>query len=200
MDKILDNLDSDHKLIEVAKFPGIKLLKNDYHVWLDVDAVKIIATNLADILSKEDPANQTRYKQNLIKFHSKLSALDNKIKAKLVNARNKDYMVTHNAYQYFINHYGLNNAIAITIDHDHNIGARSLLEMQKSIKEHKIQCIFKEPQFDSEIITNLKADSQVKIGELDAEWGPEKGSNKDAYFAMMDALSDSFSECLNDQH
>jgi zinc transport system substrate-binding protein len=206
MDRILENLSAQNKVIEVANLPGVELLLNnehnqyglkyDYHLWLDVDQVRTIARGLTDILIKEYPSNKNIYKNNLAQFELKLTALNKRIIKKLKHAHNKDFMVTHNAYSYFTKQYHLNNPTAITIDHDHNIGARSFLEMQNLIKENKIQCIFEEPQFDSQIILKLQEKSNIRIGKLDAEWGPDNASTKDAYFAMMDSLADSFSECL----
>lgn len=206
MDKILANLAPQHKIIEVANLPGVELLLNnthhhhsskyDYHLWMDIDQVRIIAKGLTDILIKEYPSNKAIYKKNLAQFELKLTALNKRIIKKLEHTHNKDFMVTHDAYSYFTKQYNLNNPIAITLDHDHSIGARSFLAMQNLIKNNKIQCIFEEPQFDSQIILKLQEKSNIRVGKLDAEWGPENVSTKDAYFAIMDSLADSFSECL----
>ena len=229
LDKILANMEIKDKVIEVAKLPGVKLLKNedehehehdehehehehdehveeghhhhhasmyDYHLWLDIDIVKIIAKNLSLMLTEIDPTNQVRYEQNLANFIVKLDALDARIKAKMINLKDKNFIVVHNAYNYFINRYGLNKPKSITLDHDHNIGARSMLELQNLIKEDKVQCIFEEPQFDASIIHKLQENSKVRIGKLDAEWGNDNASVVDSYIMMMDDLADSFSRCL----
>ena len=217
MDKILDSLYGNQKVIEVATIPGIKLILNDndhahehkhekncnhrkyeydYHIWLDVDIVKVIASHITDTLSKEFLTNEPQYRKNLAIFISKLSKLDKEIKAQLVDAKGKDFIVTHNAYNYFINRYELNKSAAMSFNHNYYIGARDFLDMHKAIKEDKIKCIFEEPQFESQVIRKLKEESKVKIGQLDAEWGPEDASNKDAYFTMMKGLASSFNECL----
>lgn len=205
MNKILANLDSKYKVIEIANLPGVELLLNNdshhgskynYHLWMDISTVKIIAEGLANILTKEHPSNEKIYKKNLAQFNLKLTELDKRITKKLKHAQNKDFMVIHNAYSYFTKQYHLNEPIAITLDHDHSIGARSFLEMKDAINKNKIQCIFEEPQFESQIIRKLQENSNLKIGKLDAEWGPDDVSTKDAYFSMMDSLADSFSECL----
>lgn len=225
MDKILQNLDSKHKIIEVAKLPSVKLLKNkeehshqheehshhhhdhvdcnhhlleyDYHLWLDISIIQTIAEDLTDIFSKEIPDKEKLYRNNLAKFIANLHNLDAKIKAETFSSQGKNFIVTHNAYDYFINRYGLNKPEAISIDHDHNIGARDLLNLQKSITENKVQCIFEEPQFDSQIVNKLKENTKVKIGKLDAEWGSDNTDIKDVYFEMMESLARSFSKCLN---
>ena len=61
------------------------------------------------MLTEIDPTNQVRYEQNLANFIVKLDALDARIKAKMINLKDKNFIVVHNAYNYFINCYGLNN-------------------------------------------------------------------------------------------
>lgn len=219
LNKSLDNLDLNKQaIIEVAKLNGVKLQhnlieeehdydhehhhhhhhinNNDYHLWLDIDIVKNISVEVAKKLSEIDADHKTQYNDNLKAFIAKLETLDKRMREKLVDLKDKNFIVTHNAYQYLINRYGLNMPKSITIDHDHNIGAKSFLALQKSIAENKVQCIFEEPQFQSKIIQNLKDNSKIKIGKLDAEWGPEDASTEDAYFAMMNNLADNFVSCL----
>lgn len=168
----------------------------DYHLWLDIDVVKNIATGLANILMEYDSVNQSIYQQNLVNFIHKLDILDTKIKNNMFFVQDQSFIVVHNAYNYFIKRYGLSLPSSITIDHDYNIGARRLLGLQKQIKEEKIKCIFEENEYDSHIVFRLQEGSNVKIGKLDAEWGPINASTKDAYLDMMSNLSDSFSKCL----
>ena len=218
LDKVLNNLDpKKQQVIEVAKLPGIKLLEShnehshhnhdednhhhhtdiyDYHLWLDVDKVKIIAKELTKLLINKNSAYSIQYNQNLKDFINKLDELDKEIKDKVISLKGKNFIVTHNAYQYFINRYGLNQPKSVTIDHDHNIGAKSFLELQHSIKNNEVKCIFEEPQFESRIMQKLKENSQVKIGKLDAEWGDASASLEDSYFVMMNNLAGSFATCL----
>lgn len=214
LNKILNNL-KGKKIIEVATLPGIQLIHGgkcdhhehdhddehdhamlDYHIWLDIDNVKAISNGLVKILSKQNPDKEEIYQNNLSEFLSKLEELDKNIKHKLANAKNKNFIVTHNAYQYFIKRYGLKTPEAITIDHDHNIGAKTFLNLQESIKNNKVKCIFEEPQFDSSIIRKLKENSNVKVAKLDAEWGPNEAEIENVYFSLMNDLSDSFAKCL----
>lgn len=225
LDKILGKFIKENKLIEVAKLPGIKLLKADenhhhehedehedehehehehhhhlteydYHLWLDIDNVKAIARSLADIFAQKYPDSAQLYKQNLAIFLTKLDELDSRIKARMLLSKDKNFIVTHNAYSYFINRYGLNQPQSISIDHDHNIGARDLLTLQQSIEAQKVMCIFEEPQFNSRIVEKLQKNTKVKIGKLDAEWGADNIPTKDVYFNLMDSLAESFSACL----
>jgi zinc transport system substrate-binding protein len=219
----LTNIDQKKtKVIEVAKLPHVKLLVDeeghdhghghshghghdeehehshyyDYHIWLDPELVKNISKGLVDIFIKENPASALQYKNNLNEFIIKLDNLDKNILAKMEQVENNNFVVMHNAYQYFINRYNLEEPSAISIDHDYNIGAREFLKIQKSIKENKVKCIFEEPQFDSKIVKKIKGNSNVKVSKLDAEWGPENVSVEEQYITMMNELTTSFYNCL----
>lgn len=213
--KVSKNLDTNHHIIEVAKLPGILLQENteehehdehdehhhhnnllDYHFWLDTDLVKIMAQELVKIFISKFPANAEQYTRNLNNFIDKLDVLDKAIHDKITSTQGKNFIVTHNAYQYFIKKYKLNEPKSISLDHDYNIGARSFVNIQNSIKDNKISCIFEEPQFDSNIISKLKKDSKIKIGKLDAEWGPDGVDVDQVYFLLMDNLANNFVQCL----
>ena len=223
--KVLDSLNTrNHSIIEIAKFPGIKLQKTidnhhhheeehkehghhndehhhhhsmyDYHLWLDAEIVKIVSTQMVKKLSLIDSKNKDKYESNLKVFLTKIEDLDQKIKEQLQQVKHKNFIVTHNAYQYFINRYGLQTPKDITIDHDHNIGAKTFLDLQNSIKENKVDCIFEEPQFESSIIRKLKENSNIKTDVLDAEWGEANIAIEDVYFSIMNNLTESFVRCL----
>lgn len=217
MGKIIDALYNDQKILEVSKIAGLNLLLNDpneekhnhdehcdhrgyqydYHFWLDVDKVKIVANGITEFLSKELPENAQLYKDNLAKFIAKLSSLDKNIKEKIKPAIGKNYIVTHDAYNYFINRYGLNKPMSMSFNHTYYIGGRDFLNLQRAVRDNTVQCIFEEPQFESYVTRKIMGDNKtIRIGKLDAEWGPENASIKEAYFAMMESIADSFNECF----
>lgn len=220
MDKMLVNLKRKNKrIIETAKFPGLELIKNDeeehhhhdhdeddghhhhvgeydLHYWLDIAQVKIVAKELVNIFKEVDQKNAQKYQTNLDNFIIELDSLDSFLSKRLETVKDKEYIVTHNAYDYFVRRYGLKKPKAITIDHDQNIGAKTFHDLQIAIKENKIACIFEEPQFNSSHIEKLKSIGNVKIGRLDAEWGPSQVTKEESYFIMMKNLANSFAECL----
>jgi zinc transport system substrate-binding protein len=214
LSNVISTLDPKrHNIIEVSKFPGIELIEDvgghhhgehghnhigpyDYHIWLDPIRVKVIAKAIAGILITKDNANSALYKKNLDGFLVRLDELNENIEFKMKQIQNRQFIVTHNAYQYFIDRYKLLEPRAITIDHDHNIPIKEFLAIQDDIKTNKVQCIFEEPQFESKLIEKIKADTKVKIAKLDGEWGPDDVSTENQYFEMMNNLADSLYNCL----
>lgn len=220
--KIMPSLKKNQNIIELARLPNIKLLVDegghhhchdhedhehvaeenyisyDYHLWLDIELVKKLSAEITKKLISFNPNFKKQYQDNLANFITKLDQLDLKIKVKMKGLEKYNFVVTHNAYQYFINRYGLKTPKAITIDHDYNIGASDILEIQKSIDSNQVKCIFKEPQFESQVIENLKKNSTVKIAQLDAEGGPNNCKIEDLYEVLIEDIANSFYQCLAD--
>ncbi len=217
MGKIIDALYNDQKVFEVSSTPGLNLFLNDpdkeghehhegcdhygyqydYHFWLDVDRMKIAAQGITDFLSKAIPENETIYRKNLKKLNARLAKLDTYIKNKIKSAIGKNFIVTHDAYNYFIKKYGLNKPMSMSFNHNYYIGARDFIDLQRAVRDNTVQCIFEEPAFESYVTRKILGDNKtIKLGKLDAEWGPEDVSLKDSYFAMMESLADSLSDCL----
>ncbi len=219
--KVVSSLDQEkQEIIEIAKFNGVFLQTNndrhthaehehhdhdvhqhhpsdfDYHIWLDPEIIKTVASEMVNVFVQRDPANEVVYRENLRKFIKKLDQLDSLIERKIEKIKNENFIVTHNAYNYFIYRYGMKTPQSITIDHDHNIGAKKFLNLTKQIKQNAVKCVFEEPQFSSKIIEKLKEDSNIKLGILDAEWGNDKIELKDVYFNMLEEIANSFEKCL----
>ena len=213
----------NNKVIEVSKIAGIELLEDieghhhgaheeehehehdhshshidlyDYHIWLDPIRVKAISKAITANLIDEYPNNAEQYNNNLKSFLERLDELNKNIELKMKQIQNRQFIVTHNAYQYFIDRYKLSTPRAITIDHDHNIPIKEFLAIQEDIKQNKVQCIFEEPQFESKLIEKIKANTKVKIAKLDGEWGPDNVDIENQYFVMMNELADSLYNCL----
>ena len=56
----------------------------DIHIWLDPFNAKVIADNIAEELSKLDPANTSTYQNNRDKFVEKVSDTEEKLANNLI--------------------------------------------------------------------------------------------------------------------
>ncbi|NLQ18302.1 zinc ABC transporter substrate-binding protein ZnuA [Marinomonas sp. M1K-6] len=167
----------------------------DPHVWLSPDNALVLAKAVTVRLASLDSANAAYYQGNLAAFEKGLSAKDAEIRQALNKVNTVPYIVFHDGYSYFEQHYGLQNAGEITVSPERKPGAKKVAEIRREIEEHKVQCVFSEPQFSPAIVTTLLEGSNVKTASLDPLGGEVKmGSN--AYFAFLDNLSGQFLSCL----
>lgn len=141
-------------------------LYGDPHIWFDPEQAQRIARQLAQVLSSKDQPNAQRYQQNLERFLSRLAQKDIDIKA-LMATQLPNYLVAHDAYSYFENHYGLQHVAAISETPESKPGAKGLLTLRKRIAEEQIQCLFVEPQTDPRIIAILTEGNDLQVYSLD---------------------------------
>lgn len=167
----------------------------DPHVWLSPDNAKVLAKAVTARLVSLDSANAEYYKGNLASFEKGLTAKDAEIRKALNKVNKVPYIVFHDGYSYFEQHYGLSHAGEITVSPERKPGAKKVAEIRHEIQENKVQCVFSEPQFSPAIVKTLLEGSDVKTAPLDPLGDKVKmGSN--AYFSFLDSLSGQFLSCL----
>lgn len=214
--KPIGNLNSETKALEILEIDGLTLHEYrelnehtehetdnhehdehnmDPHLWLDISNALKIVNSVAARLTKIDPENKIQYENNASKIATKLNDLKASISLQLQGTSEKNYIVFHDAYQYFEKHFDLAAPTPITIHPEIPLGAARIKEVQSKIAEHGISCLFSEPQFSPTVIKVIAENSDAKISVLDPLGSEiEVGSNH--YFEMMSNLASDFSECL----
>lgn len=125
---------------------GIPIREHDPHIWLSPSNAKIITRYIFDALSSAYPEDKNYFEANLNNFISQLDSIDALNRNKLAGLRSKKFMVYHSAWNYFADHYGLEE---IAIEREgKSPNVRDLAELVKSAKEAGIKVIFTEVQFD----------------------------------------------------
>jgi zinc transport system substrate-binding protein len=166
----------------------------DPHIWLGPDQARVIAQALADSLSAQDPANEPRYKANLLTFNRKLAEKEQAIAPQMKAVSQQGYFVFHEAYGYWERHYGMSSRGHFTVSPERRPGARTLVDIRHALEEKKASCIFAEPQFSPAVIESVARNTGAKVLLLD-EVGEEIKVGPDAYPQFMQQLADSFAQC-----
>ncbi|QUX90928.1 zinc ABC transporter substrate-binding protein [Marinomonas sp. A3A] len=167
----------------------------DPHVWLSPDNARVLAKAVTARLVSLDSANAEYYKDNLASFENGLSVKDAEIRNALNKVNKVPYIVFHDGYSYFEQHYGLSHAGEITVSPERKPGAKKVAEIRHEIQENKVQCVFSEPQFSPAIVKTLLEGSDVKTAPLDP-LGSKVKMGTNAYFSFLDSLSGQFLSCL----
>ncbi|RBP82503.1 zinc ABC transporter substrate-binding protein ZnuA [Marinomonas rhizomae] len=167
----------------------------DPHVWLSPDNARVLAKAVTARLVSLDSANTKYYKANLASFEKGLNAKDAEIRKALNKVNKVPYIVFHDGYSYFEQHYGLNHVGEITVSPERKPGAKKVAEIRHEIEEHNVQCVFSEPQFSPAIVKTLLEGSDVKTAPLDP-LGSKVKMGTNAYFSFLDSLSGQFLSCL----
>ena len=170
-------------------------LSINWHVWYSPDIAKVVAKKLADKLTVQYPDKKELIEQNVENFNRTLAMQSEKIKAQLADVKDKGFYVFHDAYGYFNDAYGLKQTGYFTINPLVAPGAKTLATIKEEIAEHKVSCLFAEPQFTPKVIETLSQGTGVHVGRLDP-MGEKIALGKNAYADFLQFTADSYAECL----
>ncbi|WP_314187237.1 zinc ABC transporter substrate-binding protein ZnuA [Aggregatibacter kilianii] len=167
----------------------------NWHVWYSPDISKAVAQRIAAKLLKQYPEKKDLIEKNVAEFNRTLDEQSAKIKTQLEGVKDKGFYVFHDAYGYFNNAYGLKQIGYFTINPLVAPGAKTLAKIKEEIAEHKVTCLFAEPQFTPKVIESLSKGTKVNVGRLDPMGDAVKlGAN--SYAAFLQFTADSYAQCL----
>ena len=147
----------NNKTLEIDESESNAVSISDPHIWLNPKMAQIQVQNIADALSKNDPANQDYYQKNAQSYINELELLDNEIRNELSKC-NRDFIASHNAFSYFADEYGLvQHTIINSNDPEAEPTSKTLEKIINAARKNNIKIIFTEEGIDpktSQIITN----------------------------------------------
>ncbi len=167
----------------------------DAHLWLSPANARVIAARMASDLTAADPANAVRYQANLKAFGERLTALDQRLKARLAGITGKPYFVFHEAYDYFEAAYGLQHAGVFSVASEVQPGAQHVAAMRERLQKVGATCVFSEPPLRPRLAQTLTAGLPVQLAELDA-LGGSLPVNAQGYEQLLDNLGNDLAGCL----
>ena len=169
--------------------------KYDPHVWLSPYNAKIILTIMCNKLTEVDKENASLYKHNLQLSLKKIDDLIQNIKQQLQPLQKQEYIVIHNAYQYFTTAFNLPLPKGILMSNHDNVTLKNIYDIEEIIIKNNIQCIISDihNQKYNSIFTNKK----INIITLDPEGSNITYINKDTYLNFMKELTNKFLLCFN---
>lgn len=141
----------------------------DPHTWLSPRlAVKQVEA-ISDTLIKIDPDNVEIYKANTATYVAKLQKLDQEIQNKLSAVDKKDFIVFHNAYNYYLTSYGLDTYKKSAIEPfpGKEPTAAYFQKLIELIEDQGVSIIFTEPQFNPRVVQNIQEETGVSSFEID---------------------------------
>jgi len=159
----ISKLNKNMKICDTSK--GIKILKDDPHIWISLKNLKIIAKNILEGLCEIDGKNEKFYRENFEKYIKILEQLDKEITEAMKDKKGKKFIVFHPAFGYFANDYGL---IQIPVQLGHaEPGPKDMEKLIKIAKENRINIVITEPQFSPKTATIIAKEINGKVVSID---------------------------------
>lgn len=206
MDKVIPAL-KNKKLISVETSKEIKLhenpekgdnpvkgenLKYDPHVWLyPMNAVKQMEA-IMEALSRADPAGADYYKSNFIVYSEKFSELDKEYRDALAKVKNRNIVVSHQAFGYLCEAYGLNQVAIEGLEADSEPAAEKMAEISDFARKNGVKYIFFEDLVSPKVAEALAREIGAKtetFNPLEGLSDKEISEGKEYLSVMRDNLA-----------
>ncbi|WP_238475598.1 zinc ABC transporter substrate-binding protein [Rhodophyticola sp. CCM32] len=181
--------DDDHHERAVSAHHGL-----DPHGWLDVENAIVWTVRIADHLAMANPGHAALYQANAEAGVRELEALRSEISGMLRSETPLEFVVFHDAYQYFERAHGLEPLGTISLSHAQAPSAARLDEIRDRVAALGEVCVFSEPQFDSRIVASVTENTPAITAMIDP-LGASLEVGPDLYPALMRGIADRFATC-----
>lgn len=216
--KSLTGLEKQTRIISVLEIPGLKLWParvggvwdtedghqhedehlqlhlTDPHAWLNPDNALLIAAHIASVLSEQDVKNAQAYADNLQRFNEAVAVKKRLWQKMLAPLAKQPFVVFHDAFQYLEKYYSLNALGAVAVNPERRPSGKRILTLRQRIAATGAKCIFREPQFDSNLLFSITEDTGVQTGLLDP-LGGELGKSS-SWIELFDNNVQALNLCL----
>lgn len=140
---------------------------HDPHAWLSPQNAMTWLNVIAGQLSAADPDNAGAYFANAAAGRTEVEALIGEVTATLDPVRDGQFVVFHDAYQYFEMDFDFPASGAISIGDASDPSPARIAEIQGRIAEQGIDCVLAEPQFNASLVATVLDGTEAQTGILD---------------------------------
>lgn len=141
----------------------------DPHIWLDPNNAKIQVATILEALIEKDSSQDSVYTKNAETYTNELTALDLQINNSINEEEVTPFIVFHDAYQYFLQAYNLQDMQVGLVQefHGDNPSQKQIAGLMETIKDNWVTVIYTEPQFNPNVVQRLKQETWVTSKEID---------------------------------
>lgn len=168
--------------------------ESDPHVWMDPLLMLEAGEQIKLALSARKPEYAAQLEINFQRFADRLLKSEQQVRKQLLPYQDNGFVVFHDAFALFVEHYGLHQKAYFTVDPARAPGAKKLASIQGLLESSEVGCVFIEPQFKAAVIKQIVSDLPVKLGRLDPlaiDITLEQG-----YSGYLEQLGDNIEACL----
>jgi zinc transport system substrate-binding protein len=168
---------------------------HDPHAWLSPQNAMTWLNVIAGQLSAADPENAGSYFANAAAGRTEIEALIDEVTATLDPVRDGQFVVFHDAYQYFESDFDFPASGAISIGDAADPSPARIAEIQGRIAEQGINCVLAEPQFNPGLVATVLDGTQAQTGILDP-LGSDLEPGPALYPQLIRNLSTALAGCM----
>lgn len=161
---------------------------HDPHVWLDPQNAKIQMEAIKDGLIQVDPINSKYYEENFIFYAKKLDDLDRLYKEAVLEFSRKDIVVSHEAFGYLCDAYGLVQVAIEGISSESEPTPAKMAQIIKFVRENDVKVIFFEELASPKVAEAIARETGAETDLLNPLEGLSEENLKAGkdYFSVME--------------
>lgn len=156
----------------------------DPHIWLNPINVEKIAKELKEELKILDEKNSNIYEENYLELSRKLENLDQKYKDELESRKSDTILVSHLAFGYLANRYGLEQIAVTGISPHAEPSPKSISKLIDLTKEKNIKYIFFEVLSSPKSVEMVAKEADLEVLTLN----PLGGISKEQFNSGVDYI------------
>lgn len=167
---------------------------HDPHAWLSPQNASAWLDVIASELALADPENADLYRANAVDGQTELAALVAEVEGILTPIRGRNFIVFHDAYQYFEDSFDLHAAGAISLSDARDPGPARLTEIRARVAEQGISCVLSEPQFNPALVAMVLDGTEAGTAVLDP-LGSDLAPGPELYPQLLRNLATALAGC-----
>tara|TARA_B100000446_G_scaffold134131_1_gene126249 strand:- start:444 stop:1403 length:960 start_codon:yes stop_codon:yes gene_type:complete len=167
----------------------------DPHGWLDPDNGKTWLDVIATELSKKDPENAGIYFGNATRGKNQIDAVVSEIEVTLTAFRGTNFVVYHDAYQYFEKRFDVLAAGSISMGDVSDPSPARVAEIRQTVEELDVTCVFSEPQFNPALVATVVDGTKARAQVIDP-LGTRLTLGADLYLNLLRDMAQTMASCL----
>ncbi|MCT1903506.1 metal ABC transporter solute-binding protein, Zn/Mn family [Oceanobacillus sojae] len=169
---------------------------SDPHVWLDPNRSITIAENIKNKLIELKPESEDVFEVNFNSLKQDLEELDSEFKKMVGQAENKTFLVSHSAYGYWEDVYGLEQIGISGLSTSDEPSQQEMVEIINLVKENNLKYIYFEPNLSNKIAETTQRETGTEtltLSNLESITEENINSAED-YFDIMKKNIDSLQQ------
>ncbi|MFX3623326.1 MAG: metal ABC transporter substrate-binding protein [Ectobacillus sp.] len=159
----------------------------DPHIWLDPARAIQMSENIKEALVQLKPDSKEYFEQNYNVLKQRLESLDQEFKEVAGKASRKEFVVSHSAYGYWEDAYGLKQIGISGLSPTDEPSQQKLKEIIQIVKERNISYIFFETNLSNKVANVVKNETGANVLTLHnlETLTTAEIKNKEDYFTIM---------------
>ncbi len=191
-----DHKHHDHGEEKVAEKQGEAHGEFDPHFWLDPIRVRdAVVPAVTQRLIAADPDGKDYYEKRRQDFHQRLTALDQRVRAELTEAKTRKYIAFHAAWAYFAERYGLEKVAVVQEFAGEEPTPKEVAKLVRDARAEGLGAMLVEPQLDPRVAQTISKEFGARTMMVDPLGDPNDAA-RDTYEDLIQFNARAFRQAL----